>query len=88
MALMQKDVNEARLPDGARSCKANGTETAEPQEAVTGALDTLTFVTSDGETIVFDGMDIPIGEAAALASEDALGKIWNRPEEDLAWRGI
>ena len=88
MALLQKDVNAARPPDGARPGKTNGTETAEPQRVVTAALETLTFITSDGETIAFDGMDIPVGEAAALAGEEALGRIWNRPEEDLAWRGI
>ena len=57
-------------------------------EVVTNKSDTLTLITSDGEIIVFDGMDVPIEEAAALISEDALGKIWNRPAEDLAWRDI
>lgn len=61
--------------------------TAVPQ-AVKSEPGTLTFVTSDGERIVFDDMDIPVEEAAALLGEDALGKIWNRPAEDLAWRDM
>lgn len=76
-----------RLRRGARTYqnkRASGAET----EVVTNKSDTLTLITSDGEIIVFDGMDVPIEEAAALMSEDALGKIWNRPAEDLAWRDI
>ena len=57
-------------------------------EAVTNKADSLTLITSDGEVIVFDGMDVPIAEATALASEDALAKIWNRPAEDAAWHDI
>ncbi len=87
MGLMQKDVN-ATYFKGARSHKVKSGKTEESHKDVAGASDTLTLITSDGETIVFDGMDIPIGEATALASEDALGKIWNRPAEDLAWRDM
>jgi hypothetical protein len=29
-----------------------------------------------------------LSETTALASEDALGKIWNRPAEDEAWRNL
>ncbi len=61
---------------------------ADKAEGVADKSDTLTLITSDGEIIVFDGMDVPIEEAAALISEDALGKIWNRPAEDLAWRDM
>lgn len=77
MALMQKDV------DAAYSSKA-----AKPQEIGAGSSDTLTFIAEDGEVIVFDGMDISIEEASALAGEDALGKVWNRPAEELAWRDM
>ena len=56
--------------------------------ADTDKTNTLTFVTSDGEVIVFDGMDVPLAEATTLASEEALGKIWNRPAEDAAWRDM
>ena len=55
---------------------------------VQSQTDTLTFVTTEGERIVFEGMDIPVEEAAALLGEEALGRIWNRPAEDDAWRGI
>ena len=49
---------------------------------------TLTFVTTEGEQIVFEDMDVPLEEAVALMGEEALGRIWNRPAEDDAWRGI
>ncbi len=49
---------------------------------------TLTFVTSEGESIVFDGMEMPVSEAAALAGEAALGRIWDRPAEEEAWRDM
>lgn len=71
----------------ARADQDKPTSSAEPA-AVTNKADTLTLITSDGEVIVFDGMDVPIAEATALASEDALAKIWNRPVEDAAWHDI
>ncbi len=49
---------------------------------------TLTFVTSEGESIVFEGMDVPVSEATALAGEEALGRIWDRPAEEEAWRDM
>ena len=55
---------------------------------VQSQADTLTFVTTEGEKIVFEGMDVPVEEAAALMGEEALGRIWSRPAEDDAWRGI
>ncbi len=55
---------------------------------VQAPTDTLTFVTTEGEQIIFDGMDIPVEEVVALIGEEALAKIWNRPAEDAAWRGI
>lgn len=48
----------------------------------------LTFITSEGESITFPGLGTPTGQATAIASEDALGKIWDRPAEDLAWRDM
>ena len=56
--------------------------------AVASKANSLTLITSDGEVIVFDDMDVPIAEATTLASEDALAKIWNRPAEDAAWHDI
>ncbi len=56
--------------------------------SVESSTDILTFITTEGEHIVFEGMDIPVEEAAALMGEEALGRIWNRPAEDDAWRGI
>ena len=50
--------------------------------------DILTFITTEGEEIIFEGMDIPVEEAATLMGEEALGRIWSRPAEDDAWRGI
>ncbi len=84
---MQKDVKAPYSCRGARTYQSGASAGVEPQAAATGA-ETLTFITSDNETIVFDGMDIPVGEAAALASEDVLDKIWSRPAEDLAWRDM
>ena len=55
---------------------------------VESATDTLTFITTEGEHIVFEGMDIPVEEAAVLMGEEALGRIWNRPAEDDSWHGI
>ncbi len=49
---------------------------------------TLTFVAADGERLVFTGLDLPLGEVALVAGEEALGKIWNRPAEDAAWRDM
>ena len=57
-------------------------------QADANASDTLTFVTSEGEHILFDGMNVSAEEAAVLIGEDALGKIWNRPAEDLAWQDM
>ena len=48
----------------------------------------LTFVTSEGETLTFSELEMPMGEATALASEEAMSKIWDRPAEDLAWRDM
>jgi len=87
MGLLQKDV-KATYFKGLRSDNSKSGNTEKPHKDAVGAPDTLTLITSDGEIIVFDGMDIPIGEATALASEDALGKIWNRQAEDLAWRDM
>ena len=56
--------------------------------SVESSTDILTFITTEGEEIVFEGMNIPVEEAAALMGEEALGRIWNRPAEDDAWRGI
>ncbi len=44
------------------------------------------FITDDGE--VFEIPDLPedLGRACALASEDALKKFWDTPQEDEAWR--
>ena len=50
--------------------------------------DILTFITTEGEQIVFEDMDTPVEEAAVLMGEEALGRIWSRPAEDDAWRGI
>ena len=55
---------------------------------VQSPTDTLTFITTEGEEIVFEGMHIPVEEAAALMGEEALVRIWSRPAEDDAWRGI
>lgn len=52
------------------------------------ATNDLTFITSEGERITFPEMEMPIGDATAIASEEAMGKIWNRPSEDLAWRDM
>lgn len=87
MGLMQKDVN-ATYFKGARSYNLKDKKTTEAQKSTVMRPSTLTFVTSDGESIVFDGMDIPVEEAAALMGEDALGKIWNSPTEDSAWRDM
>ena len=56
--------------------------------AITKKADNLTFITSDGEVIVFEGMNVPLAEETAHASEETLGKIWNRPAEDAAWRDL
>ncbi len=48
----------------------------------------LTFITSEGESITFPDLELPPGEAAAIAGEDALSKIWNRPAEDMAWHDM
>ena len=49
---------------------------------------TLTFITTEGEQIVFEGMDVPVEEAAALMGQEAFSRIWNRPAEDDAWHGL
>jgi len=86
MAKLQ-DVPPTYLGREARADLDRATSSAEPA-AVTNKANSLTLITSDGEVIVFDGMDVPIAEATALASEDALAKIWNRPAEDAAWHDI
>jgi|GEM_PF-1514548 len=74
MALMENEVSQS----------VSGTS---PQSN-TKSSSTLTFITTEGEHIVFEGMNIPVGEAAALMGEEALAKIWDRPAEDEAWRDI
>ncbi|MGI4792328.1 MAG: hypothetical protein ACRYFS_26170 [Janthinobacterium lividum] len=87
MGLLEKGVNAPDLCRGARTYQNKQASNTETQDAV-NETNVLTFVTSEGERIVFEDMDIPVGKAAALAGEEALGKIWNRPAEDLAWRDI
>ena len=41
---------------------------------VQAQTDTLTFITTEGEYIVFEGMNIPVEEAAALMGEEALAR--------------
>lgn len=86
MAQLQ-DVPPTYSGREARTDQDKPASSAEPA-AVTNKANILTLITSDGEVIVFDGMDVPIAEATALASEDALGKIWNRPAEDAAWHDM
>lgn len=74
MAILENEV-------GSRTSSALSQADAE-------SFGTLTFITTEGEHIVFEGMDIPVEEAAALMGEEALAKIWNRPAEDAAWRDI
>ena len=65
-------------------------KTAKPinPAAIPGKGDALTFLTSDGETITFPDTGLPPGDASAIAGEEALHKIWNRPAEDVAWRDM
>ena len=87
VGLTQKGVNATQPRRGARASRSKPSSGVKPQ-AVAGEAETLTFVTTEGERIVFDGMGIPVGEAAALAGEEALGRVWDRPAEDLAWRDM
>ena len=48
----------------------------------------LTFLTSEGETLTFPDTGLSPGDAAAIAGEEALRKIWDRPAEDAAWRDM
>ena len=40
--------------------------------------DTLTFVTTEGEHIIFEGMDVPVGEATWIMGLEAMTRIWGR----------
>jgi len=46
------------------------------------------FITDNGQ--VFEIPDLPedLGRACAVASEAALRKFWDTPEEDEAWRNM
>lgn len=70
---------------GTKSNKAVTTASSCP--AVSKTSD-LTFITSEGESITFPDLGMPIGDATAIASEDTISKIWERPAEDLAWRDM
>ena len=82
-------VQDAALPRGKRA-RANQNESpdSKPSEDATDSADSLTFVTTEGEHITFSDMTMPVGDAAAIAGEEALGKIWNRQAEDQAWHGM
>ena len=41
-------------------------------EAEASASHTLTFITTEGECIVFEGMDVPVEQAAMWMDEEAL----------------
>lgn len=55
--------------------------------AVTGKPP-VTITTDDGE--VFEIPDLPedVGRATAIASEAALARFWNSPEDEAAWKDM
>lgn len=73
-----------------REVRPNQNESTSNTEPLASVDDTssLTFVTSEGERITFSDLEMPVGDAAAIAGEEALEKIWNRPAEDQAWRAM
>ncbi len=49
---------------------------------------TVTFTTDDGEVYEIPDLPADLGRATALASEQALKRLWETPEEDVAWRNF
>ena len=48
----------------------------------------VTFTTDDGEVYEIPDLPTDLGRATAIASEAALRKFWETPEEDAAWRNM
>lgn len=71
--------------EGAKSGRTARTVKSEPLADLGGGL---TFITSEGEILTFPDAGSPPGDAAALAGEEAIRKIWDRPAEELAWRDM
>ena len=41
-----------------------------------------------GEILAFPDTELPPGDAAAVAGEESVRKIWDRRAEDVAWRDM
>lgn len=46
------------------------------------------FITDDGEVLEIPDLPEDLGRACAQASEAALRKFWDTPQEDEAWRDM
>ena len=51
-----------------------------------GADLSVTFTTDDGEVYEIPDLPADLGRATALASEKTLGRLWDTPEKNAAWR--
>jgi len=88
-ALLERQARRAGLPvrDWVRR-RLLETPSETPIRETPSETAPVTFTTDDGEVYEIPDLPADLGRATALASEAALSRLWNSPEEDAAWNGI
>ncbi len=58
------------------------------RQTLLGQPEPAAFITNDGEVFLIPDMPEERGLAAYGASETAFSRLWDTPEEDVAWNDI
>lgn len=85
MAILEIEVAAEEQARAQREARLAGLSLSEWAKRRLFGPPPVTFTTDDGEAYEIPDLPADLSRATARASEAALAKFWDAPEEDAAW---
>jgi hypothetical protein len=88
MAILEIEVAVEEQARAQREAQQAGLSLSEWAKRRLFGLPPVIFTTDDGEVYEIPDLPADLSRATARASEAALAKLWDTPEEDAAWHSM
>ncbi len=88
MAILEIEVAAEEQARAQREARLAGLSLSEWAKQRLFGAPPVTFTTDDGEVYEIPDLPADLSRATARASEAALTKLWDTPEEDAAWHSL
>jgi hypothetical protein len=88
MAILEIEVAAEEQARAQREAQQAGLSLSEWAKRRLFASPPVTFTTDDGEVYEIPDLPADLSRATSRASEAALAKFWDTPEEDAAWHSM